>query len=151
MLFTGQYEHVIDAKNRLAIPAEVRSRWQPKRDGDAWYAMPWPGGVLRLYTENRFETLAADMSLTLTPEEDEAALQVNLFGMSRRLEMDAAGRIRLPEEILALVGLSGEVVLVGAGDRLEVHDRNTWRGAMKERLERLPELIARCAAKKRGG
>jgi len=151
VLFTGQYEHVIDAKNRLAIPAEVRSRWQTKRDGEAWYAMPWPGNVLRLYSENRFEALAADMSLTLTPEEDEAALQVNLFGMARRLEMDSAGRIRLPDEVLTLSGLAGEVVLVGAGDRLEVHDRNTWREGMKDRLARLPELIARSAAKKRGG
>lgn len=125
--------------------------WVSKRDGDAWYAMPWPTGVIRLYTEAKFEALAAGHSLTLTPEEDEAELQVNLFGLSRRVEMDAAGRIRLPDELLSLTGLSGEVALVGAGDRLEIHDRAAWRGAIKERLQKLPGLVSRSAAKKRGG
>lgn len=151
MLFTGQYEHVIDAKNRLAIPSEVRSQWVAKRDGAAWYAMPWPTGVIRLYTEAKFQALAADQSLTLTPEEDEAELQVNLFGLCRRLEMDSAGRIRLPDELLSLTGLSGEVALVGAGDRLEVHGRAAWIDARAERLRKLPGLVSRNAAKKRGG
>ncbi len=148
MLLTGQYEHVIDAKQRLAIPADIRSQWRPEQDGGAWYAVPWPNRTIRLYTESRFRSLAEGRSQTLTPDEDEAEVQVALFGFSRRLEMDAAGRIRFPEDMLQMTGLSGEVTLVGAGDRLEIHDRTHWRSKRDERLQSLPDLIKRSA--KRG-
>lgn len=151
MLFTGQYEHSIDAKQRLAIPAEVRSRLRPKDDGEAWCATPWLGGVIRLYTEAHFEKLGSARSLTLTPDEDEAELQATLFGLTRRLEMDSAGRIRLPEDLLQMTGLSREVVLVGAGDRLEIRDREAWRASRDARLAQLPDLIRRMSARREVG
>lgn len=145
MLFTGHYEHVIDAKQRLAIPSDIRSRWRPETDGLAWFAVPWPGGVIRLYTESRFSSLASTRSQTLTPDEDEAEIQATLFGLSRRVEMDAAGRIRLPEDLLRLTSLSGEIALIGAGDRLEIRARAEWNASMEQRLASLPGLIARKA------
>lgn len=148
MLFTGHYEHTIDAKNRLAIPAEVRSRWQTERDGAAWFAVPWRKGLIRLYTETDFHQRANSRPLTLTPDEDEAELQATLFGLSSRLEIDAAGRVRLPEDMLAMTELTGDVVLVGAGDRLEIRDRAEWRRSKSERLAQLPELMARISAKR---
>lgn len=148
MLFTGTYEHSIDEKQRLAIPSEIRSQWEESEDGKAFFAVPWPGGLLRLYTETHFRRLGATRSLTLTPDEDEAELQATLFGMARRLEMDKAGRIRLTDDHIALAGLSREVVLVGAGDRLEIRDRAAWKASVADRLNQLPELIRRINAKK---
>lgn len=149
--FTGQYEHSIDAKNRLAIPATIRSRWDPTRDGAAWYAVPWVGGLIRLYTETDFNTRAGAMPQTLTPDEDEAEVQATLFGMAHRTELDSAGRIRLPEEMLAITGLPREVVLVGAGDRLEIRSRSEWEQSKKDRLAQLPELMRRINARRQGG
>lgn len=151
MLFTGQYEHTIDAKHRLAIPAEIRGRWDTAREGGAWYSVPWVGGVIRLYTESDFQARAGGGSLTLTPDEDEAELQATLFGLSSRLEMDSVGRIRLPEDTLTLTGIGAEVVLVGAADRLEVRDRASWRASKADRLASMPELMARISAKRQSG
>lgn len=151
MPFTGQYEHTIDAKNRLAIPASIRSRWDPTRDGAAWYAVPWVGGLIRLYTETDFNVRAGAMPQTLTPDEDEAEVQATLFGLAHRTELDSAGRIRVPEEMLALTGLPREVVLVGAGDRLEIRSRSAWEQSKKERLAQLPELMRRVSARRGGG
>lgn len=148
MLFTGQYEHSIDSKQRLAIPAEVRGRWRPEEDGAAWYAVPWTGGIIRLYTETDFANRAKSGFLSLTPDEDEAELQATLFGLCERVEMDSAGRIRLSEEMLALAGIGTEVVLIGAGDRMEIRDRKGWRESKKSRLSQLPELIERISAKR---
>lgn len=150
MLFTGQFEHTIDAKKRLAIPASIRSRWEPKKDGEAWYAVPWTGTIIRLYTETDFNARAASSELTLTPDEDEAELQATLFGLAHRTELDSAGRIRLPEEMLTMTGLPNEVVLIGAGDRLEIRSREQWEQSKSERLAQLPELMRRISAKKRG-
>lgn len=52
MLFTGQAEITIDAKQRLAIPSKFRARL-PKdqtEDKTSWFCVPWPdGSLLRLY------------------------------------------------------------------------------------------------------
>ena len=122
MLFTGQFEHSIDAKQRLAVPAEIRNRWDATRDGAAWYAVPWlsdAGGVIRLYTENEFHRRSAIGDATLLPDEDEARIQQTLFGLARRIEPDSAGRVRLPEDLLQFVSIRTDVTLVGAGDRLD--------------------------------
>lgn len=149
MLFTGTYEHTIDAKSRLAIPADIRSRWDPTKDGAAWYAVPWDRGLIRLYTEADFQRNAGAAELTLTPDEDEAELQATLFGLSARIEPDSAGRIRLPDEMLQMAGLPNEVVLVGARDRLEIRDRAAWKASTFDRLAQMKDLVNRISAKKR--
>jgi MraZ protein len=149
-LFTGTYEHTIDAKSRLAIPANIRSQWDPTKDGVAWYAVPWDKGLIRLYTESDFQKRAEAAELTLTPDEDEAELQATLFGLSARIEPDAAGRIRLPEDMLRFTGLSTEVVLVGARDRLEIRDRTEWKATENDRFAQMKGLVNRISAKKRG-
>lgn len=149
MLFTGLSNHAIDAKLRLAIPAKYRNQWDAARDGAAWYCIPWPTGHLRLYTEARFRDLAERREQTLTPGKDEAELEKVLFGFAERLEMDSAGRINVPRQHIDLAKIGTEVVIVGAGARLEVHDRAKWEGAKDDLFNRLPELID--AVRARGG
>lgn len=142
MLLIGQFEHTIDAKGRLAVPAEIRARWVAERDGGAWFAVPWSGGRIRLYTETEFnKRAAAALGTGLTPSEELAELQAVLFGSSARLEMDSAGRVRIPDSMLGAVGLGKEVVLVGCGDRLEIRDRSGWQDAAAQRLNSIPELL----------
>lgn len=151
MLISGNYEHTIDAKNRLAVPADIRARWRPEEQGAAWYSVPWTGNLLRLYPERDFETRAKSGFLSLTPDEDESDLQATLFGMSKRLEVDSAGRIMLPDQHIKLAKLPREVILVGCGDRLEVRDRAGWNESLENRIAQLPELLARISAKKERG
>lgn len=150
MLFTGHAELTIDAKQRLAIPSKYRSQWDTSRDGNAWFCVPWPDGSLRLYTEKRFESLAEQGQHSLTPGQDEAALEAELYGFAERIEMDSAGRITLPKSHLELAGLSSDVVVLGARNRLEVRDRGRWMQTRDERFAQLPALVARIEAKRAG-
>ena len=148
VLFTGQYEHTIDAKNRLAVPADIRARWRPEEQGLGWYAVPATGGVIRLYPERDFEARARTGFLSLTPDEDEVELQATLFGLSERLELDAAGRIRLPDTLLEVTKPPPEVVLIGCGDRLEIRDRAEWKAGRAARVAKMSDLVSRISAKK---
>lgn len=145
MLFTGHADITIDAKQRLAIPAKFRS---VAGEGTAWICVPWPGGLLRLYTENHFTELAQQGEHSLTPDQDLAELQTTLFGLAERVEPDTANRITLPKSLLDLVGLRGDVAVVGAGDRLEVLDRAAWNAGKAERFLKLPSLVARTESRK---
>ena len=150
MLFTGHYEHTIDAKNRLAIPADIRNQWIAEEHGAAWYATPWVGSVIRLYTEADFKARAREHMLGLTPDADHAELLSTLFGLSARLEPDSAGRIRISADLLDLVDLNSEIILVGCGEWLEIQDRAQWRATQKDRLKRIPALMKRLDAKRLG-
>lgn len=143
MLFTGNSEHTVDGKGRLAIAAKHRAGWDKEKDGEAWFAIPWPNGHLRLYAEKVFIELAERESSSLTPAEEKAGLDSTLFGFAERIEMDGNGRITLPRSLTELTGIKSEVVVVGARDRLEVHDKERWNATLQERFQRLPELIRR--------
>ncbi|MBX3402429.1 MAG: hypothetical protein KF699_03355 [Phycisphaeraceae bacterium] len=151
MLFTGHFEHTIDPKQRLAIPAKVRNQWDTDRDGHAWYCVPWPKGCLRLYTEREFKALAQRHAASLTPGEEEAELELQLFGLAERLEMDSAGRVAIPRTHLELTGLKSDVVVVGVLNRMEVWDRTEWKSRLSDRFNALPHLVARIEAKKGNG
>ncbi len=157
MLFTGHSELTIDAKMRLQIPAKYRNAWDETRDGKAWYCVPWPGGIVRLYSETCFEGLASQGAsgrrATLTPDQDAADLEADLFSLAERIEPDSAGRIALPKQHLELAGLgagSSEVVVIGAGNRLEVRDRAAWQQTLAQRFARLPSLVAKIEARREG-
>lgn len=151
MLFTGQYEHSIDSKQRLAIPAEIRSQWRPEVHGGAWFALPWTGNIIRLYPELDFTNRAKNGFLSLTPDENESELKRTLFGLCERLEMDAAGRVRLPERLLKITGLGSEVVILGVGDCMEIMSRSSWKDSMASRLSQIEELVERMSAKRERG
>jgi MraZ protein len=147
VLFIGSSEHTIDAKLRLAVPAKYRNQWVAERDGGAWICVPWSTGHLRLYTEADFAKLADSAPSSLTPDQATANLEADFFSLAERLEMDSAGRINLPRHHVELTGLKSEVAVVGARNRLEIHDLATWKSTQKKRFESLPDLVNRLQQK----
>ncbi len=147
MLFTGQAEITIDAKQRLAVPSKFRARL-PESVAD-WYCVPWPdGSILRLYPGVTFENQASLLDDSLTAGSDAAKIDTSLFGFAEHLEMDKTGRVRLPKWHLDLVEMPGEVMVVGARNRLEIHGRAVWQANKIDRFREMAALIEK--AERRG-
>jgi division/cell wall cluster transcriptional repressor MraZ len=149
--FTGQAEANIDAKQRLAIPAKFRNRWSPEHDGPTWFCVPWPQtGAIRLYTEKMHNELftAGRRDPSLTPDEDQAELDVILHSVTEQVDVDANNRIRLPAWQLEQLGLPREVIVLGAGDRLEIRARDAWHNEFNDRLAKMAELSKKLAQKR---
>ena len=146
MVFTGTYEHTIDAKNRLAIPAEIRTQVQtePGRHQRApivFQVTAAEGQALYLYTEAGFQQRADDL-LNSNTETDQLLTYERLwFSMARRIEMDSAGRIRIANSLLERAQLENEVVLLGVNDHLEIRDRRTWHAYVDQILTEQPQIL----------
>ncbi|MEM8834755.1 MAG: hypothetical protein AAGD00_02935 [Planctomycetota bacterium] len=152
MLLVGEYEHTIDAKGRLAIPADIRGQWRPERDGSAWYLVPWlPDRCVRLYTESEYKRRATFGDGSLLEDPDEVRVMRAIASMTSRSEADSAGRVRVPDRAMQLTGLGREVMLVGVQEWLEIHDRESWRAAEEERAASLPDLMRELATRRRNG
>jgi MraZ protein len=64
-----------------------------------------------------------------------------LFSATVESELDKQGRVTLPAGLLAKADLGREVIVAGAGDCLEVWDREAWRNHMDE-VERRADVVA---------
>jgi len=140
MVITDRYDHVIDDKNRLAIPSQVRNAMNPETDGTSFYLVP-EGRYLQLIPEKLFERLANHTPAGLMPAPEVAKVRRYLFSMASRLEPDKQGRVMIPERYLIDAKnrdpitqgtLSREVTLVGANDRLEIWNRADYVAHMRE-------------------
>jgi MraZ protein len=72
-----------------------------------------------------------------------AELERFFYGSSQDAELDAAGRIMLPAFLAEHAGLTKDVVVVGAGDRLELWDRTRWNEHRPTLLGGVAEITAR--------
>jgi MraZ protein len=144
LLFTGHAEVTIDPKQRLQIPAKYRAIWEGAAE-KAWHIVPWVGGVMRLYPETTFSTLAKGSGRKLIPSGDEAQLEADFFGFVERVEPDSAGRITLPRWQLEMTQVGTDVVVIGAGNRLEIRARSKWSPSQPDRLTNLAALAERMA------
>ncbi|MCC6909248.1 MAG: hypothetical protein IT430_15010 [Phycisphaerales bacterium] len=143
MLFTGEFEHTIDAKGRLAIPSEIRSRMKKAEDGEAFYLTIGANRALRLYPEKGFERLAAMIEEGLVTDEAVQEFDQLLFPLSSRLELDSAGRVRLPDRMMQRAGLGKDVVLIGVRDHLQIRDLKQWNAELEDRLAKQEEIFSR--------
>lgn len=148
MVFAGYFEHAIDAKNRLAIPAKIRGRLDPERDGKGFVIVPGqPADRLWLYTERRFEDLAAQADSALIPDDDQLRFEQVFFPLAEYLDLDNQGRILVPERMRKRARLDREVVICGVRDHLEIRRRDEFEKEIDESWEQYREyqLKARSA------
>lgn len=143
MIFTGEHEHTIDSKQRIAIPSAIRARLDPKIHGEAFYIVTGPNGVLWLWTEREFERNAHRLERSLMPSEEALDFDEVTFPDATRVELDKVGRIRIPERMLARSGLGTNVLILGVRDHLELRDPAEWEQSRQEREARRREIFLR--------
>ena len=147
MLFTGETERSIDDKSRLSLPAEMREGFS----SGIVYASPGPNDSIWLSPEDTFEKKANLLEQSLLPDEDAMEFEQILFSQSRRIEIDKAGRIRLPETLLSIAGIANQAFVLGVGDHLEILNQTNWIAKRKENLTKLREIMKRVQRKSNSG
>ncbi len=143
MLFTGETERSIDEKQRISIPTEMRQAFASNLGTSIVYASPGPNASIWLWPEATFQTRANTIEQSLLQDEDEMDFEQVLFSQSCRLEIDKQGRIRLPETLLSLAGITRQAVILGVRDHLEVVDAQAWAPVRDENLSKLREIMVR--------
>lgn len=121
-MFLGQYEHTIDEKGRMTIPARFRELLQE----GAFITTGFDRNLMVL-TADSFEKIYDRVNhLSMT---DPIARQLKrlIFANADRLEFDRAGRILIPQKLREAVQLTSEAVVLGVGDYFEIWSPNLWQ------------------------
>jgi len=142
--FRGTFDHTLDAKSRLTVPARYRSALA---DGVV-LAMPLDlepcVGVWRPNEYDEYVREQIDALPRLSPKRPN--LERFFYGNSLEAELDGAGRVMIPSFLAEHASLQKEVVVVGAGERMELWNKAAWSGHRPELMTSVAEVTARVDA-----
>jgi len=127
-MFLGEYEHNIDAKGRLAIPAKFRAQM----DKGAVISKGM-GTCLSVYTMQRWDEKSSELASGKTSDELRD-FERRIYPSASEVELDGQGRIVIPAKLRGYAGLGNEVTVAGVRDHFEIWDRTGWY-TYQERLD----------------
>ena len=121
MAFRGTFEHSLDQRGRLAIPARYREAF-----ADGGVLAPSPDGCLELYPVADFEDTAQDLTEERATHQRGRRLRRGLYSRSWDVELDKQGRILIPQSLRESAALDGPTVLSGRRECLEIWSTTAW-------------------------
>jgi MraZ protein len=120
-MFLGEYEHTIDSKGRMAVPA--RFRGQLDRGAVISKGM---GTCLSVCTMDRWEEKSAELVAGKTNDEIRDFERL-IYPSASEVELDGQGRMIIPAKLRGYARLENDVTVVGVRDHFEIWDRGIWQ------------------------
>jgi MraZ protein len=143
-MLLGEYEHTIDDKNRLTLPAKFRQAF-----GDGVILTRGLERCVVAYPRHDWTERVERRLDALDPLSGEArAVRRFTFSGASDDELDKQGRVTIPPPLLRHAGLEREVVVAGLHDHLEIWDRAAWRAQLAELEGSAPHVAERLAAQR---
>ena len=120
-MLTGTYQHNLDAKGRVFMPAKLREKL-----GETFLVTKGIGECLFVFSQEEWENFAE--KLKIAPVTDVAAQSFlrMLFANACDCELDKQGRILLPQRLREHIKAEKELVIIGVGRRAEIWSQKGW-------------------------
>src|SRR6056297_1291927 len=125
-MFIGEYNHNLDSKGRMAVPAKFRNMLKKG-------AVVTKGidNCLFLYPKEKWQEMAqkfAELPISQSKARDFAR---HMLAGAVEVEFDNQGRITIPEYLRNFAGLKKKAIVAGLYDRLEIWDEEKWNNYKK--------------------
>ncbi len=139
-MFLGEYEHSIDTKGRVAVPAKFRTQLE--------------GGLvvtrgfercLQVYPMEQWQKLSERVSNLSLGAVEARQLRRLLFSSAFDTEVDKQGRIVLPSGLREYAGIGDVAVVAGMNTYFEIWSQTDWDAAMAALDEAQPNIAAQMA------
>ncbi len=126
-IFTGQYHHTIDEKNRLAIPSSIRKCMDEDTEGNGFFVTPGLDKCLALYTPLHFKEISEKYNEQASTNRKARNFQRHFFSNSKKVDCDKQGRISIDPQHIDYADLKKDVVIVGVMNKIEIWDSQAWK------------------------
>lgn len=121
MMFMGEYQHSIDNKGRLIIPAKFRDGL-----GENFVITKGLDNCLFIYPMDEWKILEAKLKALPLTKADARAFVRFFFSGATECELDKQGRILLPANLREYAALDKDVVIIGVASRVEIWSKEHW-------------------------
>lgn len=140
-MFLGEYEHTLDDKGRLAIPARFREEL-----GESVVITRGLDHCLMGFTQTYWSQLAGQVSGLALGEFNARNIRRLLFGSATEQQMDRQGRIVVPQTLRERASLGDAVVVVGLNTYFEIWSRARWEALQQDMDDNSGALAEQLAA-----
>ncbi len=138
-IFSGEFRHSLDEKNRVTIPACWRSA-----DADEFYIVKNPKRPsLTVMPGDVFQSIGEDAKAR-TSAAEHRVFMTHFYSQAKKAAIDKQGRLLLPEDHCKNTGIKSDVVLTGSSDRFELWSPTNWKSFQAEgraTYENVAELV----------
>lgn len=135
-MLIGEYQHTLDSKKRLSLPAKFR-----KEVGRKVVVTRGLDTCLFMFPLKAWGAIAEKMAALPVGQADTRGIARFILAGAVETEVDGAGRILIPEYLKDFADLKSRVVLAGVSDRVEIWNDKTWE-EYKRRIERGADQMA---------
>ena len=135
-MFMGEYNHTIDTKGRMIIPAKIREQL-----GDLCIVTKGLDNCLAIYIEEAWKKISTALQSQSSTKASVRALKRFVFGSAAELEYDKQGRVLIPVPLREYASLDKQAVIVGAGDHVEIWSREKYDFYDEQVAESMEELV----------
>lgn len=121
-MFIGEYLHILDPKNRVSLPAKFRK--------DLGRAVVMTRGLdhcLFVYPKKAWTRVAEGRATHASGTAAARGLARLFLAGAMEAEVDAAGRVLIPDHLKSFAGLTAKVVIAGVADRIEIWQEDAWK------------------------
>lgn len=135
-MLIGEYQHTLDSKKRLSLPAKFR-----KEVGRKVVITRGLDTCLFMFPEKAWAKIAEKLVNLPFGQADTRGLSRFLLAGAVESDVDSAGRILIPDFLKDFADLRSRVVLAGVSDRVEIWNEKTWE-EYKRRMEKSADQMA---------
>ncbi len=120
-MFIGEYQHTLDTKGRIIIPAKFREEL-----GDVFIMTKGLDNCLFIYPKDEWKVLEDKLKLLPLTRKDARAFVRFFFSGATECELDKQGRILIPGNLREHCKLDKDAVVIGVSNRVEVWSKEEW-------------------------
>ena len=126
-MFLGEYQHSVDDKGRVVMPAKFRDGLSP-----GVVVTKGQERCLYVFPIARWEQEVAKVDRLARTNRQNRNYARSFFGAASDQQTDKQGRLQIPQALRSYAGLQRDVVVVGVSDRVEIWDATAWETLSEE-------------------
>ncbi len=120
-MFMGEYQHSVDAKGRLIVPAKFREEL-----GECFVVTKGLDKCLFVYPQSEWKIFEEKLKQLPLTSADARKFVRYFFSGAIECELDAQGRIMIPSNLREYALLKKDIVSIGVNNRVEIWDKLNW-------------------------
>ncbi|MDF2670288.1 MAG: cell division protein MraZ [Paenibacillus sp.] len=126
-MFMGEYQHSVDEKGRMIIPAKFRDALGPQ-----FVVTRGLDNCLFVYPKEEWAILEQKLKSLSLMKSDARAFTRFFFSGATECELDKQGRINIPNTLCEYANLDKDCVVLGVSNRVEIWSKQVWASYFKQ-------------------
>ena len=134
-MFMGEYHHSLDEKSRIVIPSNFRFELK-----DNFIIVKGLENCLYIFSKEEWNKVVSKLESLPFTKKDVRIFKRSFFSGASNVELDKSGRIVISSNLKDYARIKKECVIIGAGDRIEIWDKDEWNNFMNTYEDKVSDI-----------